>query len=247
MKRVLLTALAAILLGAWAWHAIGRLTGARAEQAEAMSEAHAPAVAATRTMPATNAADGQAMLAKQLGDAAAAAGVRLSVTPLAARLDGLATARIEAHGPEDRLRAFAEAAENDTSPLRFTHWSIAGDGAGALLLKAEAAAPWKTTAPNTATRLPEADPAPRAPIRTLFAVDAVQDARPATNGLPQVIGIAGRLPHNAVALVRLPNGTTRDLRVGEKAGDWQLTAIAADRVRLTRGKDQREVVLPPRE
>jgi hypothetical protein len=247
VKRLVLTLLAALLLGAWAWHAIGRLAVARADRAETMATAQSPGVVASSQMPATTATDAQAMLAKQLGDAASAAAVKLSLSPLASRLDGLATARIEAHGAEDRLRAFAEAVEAPTSPLRFVTWSIAGDGAGALLLKAEVAAPWHSPSSAGATRLPEADPAQRGPARTLFAVDTVLDARPAASALPELIGIAGRLPHDAVALVRLANGTTRDLRIGEKTGDWQLTAIAADRVRFTRGKDQREVVLPPRE
>lgn len=246
MKRILFVTLAAIALSFWAWHAIGRLNDARRAQAAAPTATQAPAVTAALRLPATTAGDAQPLLAKQLGDAASAAGVRLSLAPLAPRLDGLVSVRIEAHGPEDRLRAFAEAAEAATSPLRFVTWSITADGAGVLQLKAEAVAPWRGTAPGT-TQLEQADAAPRAPARTLFAVDAPQDARPVTNAPPELIGIAGRLPHEAVALVRLPGGATRNLRIGETANGWRLTAIAADRVRFERGADQREVVLPPRE
>ncbi len=246
MKR-LLAAVATVLLAGWAWQALDRLAAARQARAEAMAVVQMPGVTASRSLPDTDVAAAQSALAKRIGDAASSAGVKLSLTPRPPALDGLVSARIEAHGPEDRLRAFAQAAEAPPSPLRFTSWSIAGDGGGMLVLKAEAAAPWHAQTAATATRLAEADPAPRAPERTLFAVDAPQDARPATNALPELIGIAGRLPHDAVALVRLPGGTTRDLRIGETAGGWQLTAIAADRVRFARGTDQREVVLPQRE
>ncbi|WP_404711964.1 hypothetical protein [Sphingomonas sp. MMS24-J13] len=246
MKRIVLTAPAAIMLCIWAWHAIGRLGEARRAQAAARGASQVVAVTAALRLPATTAAEAQPLLAKQLGDAASATGVRLSLSPLASRLDGLVSVRIEAHGPEDRLRAFAEAAESATSPLRFVTWSIAADGAGALQLKAEAAAPWRAATAG-ATLLEQADPAPQAPARTLFAVDAPQDARPVANALPELIGIAGRLPHDAVALVRLPGGATRNLRIGETAGGWRLTTIAADRARFARGADQREVVLPPRE
>jgi hypothetical protein len=246
MRRIALAILVAIALGLWAWYAIGRLGDARRAQAAAMAATHAPGVTAAMRFPAATAAEAQPLLAKQLGDAASASGVRLSLSPLAPKLDGLVSVRIEAHGPEDRLRAFAEAAEAAPSPLRFVTWSITADGAGALQLKAEAAAPWRAAAPG-ATSLDQADPAPQAPARTLFAVDAPQDARPAANAPPELIGIAGRLPHDAVALVRLPGGATRDLRIGETAGGWRLTTIAADRARFARGTDQREVVLPPRE
>jgi hypothetical protein len=246
MRRIPLIVLAAILLALWAWHAIRSLNDARRAQAAALVATQIPAVSAALRLPAATAGDAQSMLAKQLGDAASASGVRLSLTPLASRLDGLVSVRIEAHGPEDRLRAFAEAVEAETSPLRFVTWSIAADGTGALQLKAEAAAPWRSAAAGT-TLLEQADPAPRAPARTLFAVDAPQDVRPDAAALPELIGIAGRLPHDAVALVRLPGGATRNLRIGESAGAWRLTAIAVDRVRFTRGTDQRDVVLPPRE
>lgn len=247
MRWLVLATLGLVPIGGWAWHALDRLADARTAQAQALAAVQVPAVTATDRLPARDALAAQAALAKRLGDAASAAGVRLSLSPLPPKLDGLASARIEAHGPEDRLRAFAEAAEAPPSPLRFVAWSIASDGAGGLMLKGEAAAPWRSPPSPDATRLPEADPAPRAPARTLFTIDAPQDARPVTNALPELVGIAGRLPHDAVALVRLSDGTTRDLRIGETAAGWRLTMIAADRVRFARGKDEREAVLPPRE
>jgi hypothetical protein len=133
--------------------------------------ADAPVISAERMMPATNPAEGAAALETLLRNAASASTVQLSLRPLPARLDGLAMTRIEARGTEDRLRAFAETAEGPASPLRFTTWSIASDGAGGLVLKADAAAPWTHAATEEATPLPEADPAPRAPARTLVAVN----------------------------------------------------------------------------
>jgi hypothetical protein len=78
-------------------------------------------------------------------------------------------------------------------------------------------------------------------------VDQVQDARPAADAPPELVGIAGRLPNDAVALVRLPDGATRDIRIGEIANGWRLATIASDRVGFTKGTRQREVVLPARE
>ena len=247
MKRLLAFAVAAILLGLWVWHALDRLAEARGAQAKALTTLHMPSVSATDTLPATDAAEAQRRLARRLGDFASAAGVRLSLSPLASGLDGLVSVRLEARGSEDRLHAFALAAEAPPSPLRFTSWGIASDGAGALRLAADISAPWRTNPAPDAVRLIEAPAAGRSPARTLFATDSPQDARPAADAPPELVGIAGRLPDDAVALVRLPDGSTHDLRIGETVNGWRLAAIAVDRVRFAKGKRQREMVLPTRE
>jgi hypothetical protein len=248
MKRlVAVVALAAILLAGWAWHALDRLADARAGQVEAAAATQLTTVTAPRLLPARTGQEAQGMLARALGDAASAAGVRLSLSPIPPRLDGLASTRIEALGTEDKLRAFADAAEAPPSPLRLVSWSITGDGTGGLRLSAEAAAAWQSRGGAGAVRLGDAAPAPRSLARTLFAVDQVQDARPSADAPPELVGIAGRLPNDAVALVRLPDGTTRDIRIGETTNGWRLTTIAADRAGFSKGTRQREAVLPARE
>lgn len=247
MKRLIGAALAAIIAAAWLWYALDRLAAAQKDQAEAAVALQPPAVTAPRQLPATSEAEAQRSLARLTGDAAAQSAVRLSLAPLPQRLDGLALARIEAHGAEDKLRAFIDEIEAPTSPLRLTSWSISGDGAGGLRLIAEVAAPWRLAARAGAIPLDAAPAAPRAPLRTLFAVDQAADVRPAADAPPELIGIAGRLPDDAVALVRLPDGATRDLRIGESINGWRLISIAADRAGFARGVQRRDVVLPARE
>lgn len=60
-------------------------------------------------------------------------------------------------------------------------------------------------------------------------------------GTPRVIGIVGRLPDRAVALVRGDTGGTRTVGVGEIVDGWRLESIAADAVLFARG-DRRERV-----
>jgi hypothetical protein len=247
MKRIGLLAAAMILLGMWAWRAHDRLAEARRAQAAALAATRPPRVAADALLPAGTAADAQRQIGRMLGDAAADAGVRVALAPLVARFDGVVQIRVDAHGPEDRLRAFVSAAESPSSPVRFVTWAIGPDGGGALRLTGDAAAAWRSSPAADAIRLVQADPAPTAPARTLFAIDPVADARPAVDAAPELIGIAGRLPDDAIALVRLPDGATRDLRIGQSANGWRLATIAFDRISLVKGAKQRELVLPARQ
>ena len=84
------------------------------------------------------------------------------------------------------------------------------------------------------------------PARTLFAPSAItaEDAVPASGGVPRLMGIAGRLPDDAVALLRFSDGATRSLRRGEQAQGWTVAAIAADRVRLSHGGREHVEILP---
>ena len=247
MKRSLATLIGVMLAIGWVWYALDRLAAAQTRQAEAAVAMAPPAVVAARSLPTASDGAARPMVAKLLGDAAAAAGVRLSLTPVAPRLEGLTVTRIEAHGDEERLRAFALAVEGPGSPLRLVSWSIDSDGTGSLRLTAEAAAPRRSPARADAVQLGDAPPAPPSPARTLFAIDQAQDARPIGDAPPELVGIAGRLPNDAVALVRLPDGATRDLRIGESANGWRLTSLAADRAGFAKGNQQRDVVLPARE
>jgi hypothetical protein len=247
MKRVVAAAIATVLLGLWLWQALGALGDARRGRETAAAAIRMPSVASDTVLPAGTEAGARILLAKRLGDAASSAGLRLTLTPIPARLEGLTQARLEARGAEDRLRAFVQAAEAPPSPLRLSSWMIAPDGAGALRLTAEIAAPWGGSPAPDALRLADVPPAGPSPARTLFALEAVPDARPTGDAPPELVGIAGRLPDDAVALVKLADGTTRDIRIGETANGWRLATIGGDRVRFTKGKAQREVILPPRE
>ncbi len=58
---------------------------------------------------------------------------------------------------------------------------------------------------------------------------------------PQLIGIAGRLPDDAEVLLRLPEGKSVSLRLGEEVEGYVLKSIAADRVVFI--KNGREILL----
>ncbi|PTQ09872.1 hypothetical protein CLG96_11940 [Sphingomonas oleivorans] len=63
-------------------------------------------------------------------------------------------------------------------------------------------------------------------------------------GVPEVAGIVGRLPNDAVVLVRTPSGGTQILRVGESFQGWRLEALAADAALFVRGAERARVNLP---
>ncbi len=58
---------------------------------------------------------------------------------------------------------------------------------------------------------------------------------------PQLIGIAGRLPDDVEVLLRMADGTTRSLRIGESAGGWSLVSAKMDSAVFT--DNQRRIVL----
>lgn len=70
--------------------------------------------------------------------------------------------------------------------------------------------------------------------RDLFA-PAGGDTDSATEGAPELLGIAGRLSQDAVAMVRGSDGATRSLKPGEGVDGWRLAALAPDAAFFTRG------------
>ncbi len=99
-----------------------------------------------------------------------------------------------------------------------------------------------------------ADPAPTGPLaiepppaiataysRRLFVQAAGDDALPAD--APDLIGIVGRLGDGAVALVRLADGSSRTIRIGESVDGWRLDALAIDAASFTRGGRQIRVAI----
>ncbi len=103
--------------------------------------------------------------------------------------------------------------------------------------------------PAIATIIPPPLPAPaRVFERSLFA-EAESDAAPAD--APVLTGIAGRLNRDAVALVRLADGSARTLAVGESVDGWRLESLAIDAAFFTRGRERARVAMqsepPPAE
>jgi hypothetical protein len=106
------------------------------------------------------------------------------------------------------------------------------------------------------TSAPRAQPADAAPLampspppvaalydRALFGAATAEDAALPADA-PQLIGVAGRLGQDAVALVRGSEGTTRALRIGESVDGWQLASLAIDAAFFTRGAQRVRVPLP---
>ncbi|MFZ5746578.1 MAG: hypothetical protein ACOY45_02845 [Pseudomonadota bacterium] len=61
---------------------------------------------------------------------------------------------------------------------------------------------------------------------------------------PQLVGIAGRIDRDAVALVRTADGKTRTLKAGESVDGWRLESLAIDAAYFTRGAERARVPLP---
>jgi hypothetical protein len=77
--------------------------------------------------------------------------------------------------------------------------------------------------------------------RPLFAVAEGSEAAPAD--APALVGIAGRLNRDAVAMVRLADGSSRSLGVGESVDGWRLESLAIDAAFFTRGRERVRVAM----
>lgn len=60
---------------------------------------------------------------------------------------------------------------------------------------------------------------------------------------PALVGIAGRLNRDAVALVRLSDGSARTLAVGASVDGWRLESLAIDAAFFTRGRERVRVAM----
>ncbi len=111
-----------------------------------------------------------------------------------------------------------------------------------------AVGPHSVTQPAIATIVPPPLPAPvRVYERQLFAA-AESESGPAD--APVLTGIAGRLNRDAVALVRLADGSARTLAVGASVDGWRLESLAIDAAFFTRGRERVRVAMqsePPAE
>jgi hypothetical protein len=75
--------------------------------------------------------------------------------------------------------------------------------------------------------------------RPLFGAIEAQAAGDA----PQLLGIAGRLNRDAVALVRTGDGATRSMAPGERVDGWLLETLSADAALFRRGNRRARVAL----
>lgn len=61
---------------------------------------------------------------------------------------------------------------------------------------------------------------------------------------PVLAGIAGRLPNDAIAMVRDEGGATRMLAIGQIHRGWRLDSLSVDAALFTRGAQHVRVALP---
>jgi hypothetical protein len=99
--------------------------------------------------------------------------------------------------------------------------------------------PGEKSAIPTIAPPPAAAPA-RVFERRLFAA-AEGDAAPAD--APVLTGIAGRLNRDAVALVRIADGSARTLAIGQSVDGWRLESLAIDAAFFTRGRERVRVAM----
>lgn len=88
---------------------------------------------------------------------------------------------------------------------------------------------------------PRRPPVVAAYERSLFAPAEASDAAPVD--APALVGIAGRLNRDAVAMVRLANGGSRSLKIGESVDGWRLESLAIDAAFFTRGRERVRVAM----
>ncbi|UZK70515.1 hypothetical protein OKW76_05590 [Sphingomonas sp. S1-29] len=112
----------------------------------------------------------------------------------------------------------------------------------AVVLLAPSPEPVPTPPGPSQTTLAARPPLDAALGRPLFG--AVTEARATPADAPTLVGIAGRLNVDAVALVRTSDGTSRTLAVGEAVDGWQLRALAIDAAFFTRGTQEARVPMP---
>lgn len=141
--------------------------------------------------------------------------------------------RLRLSGAQRAVIALADGLERDG--LQFVRWSLAIDG-GALRLDGEAVA---------ASARPSA-PLARAYARSLFGAgeNGIMESDAAPPDAPELVGVAGRIGRDAVALVRAADGATRTLAIGEGVDGWTLESLAIDAAFFTRGGQRARVPLP---
>lgn len=80
--------------------------------------------------------------------------------------------------------------------------------------------------------------------RPLFQDPANTDSAAPPPDAPVLVGIAGRLPHDAIAMIRQDDGTTKILAIGQNYRGWRLDSLSGDAALFTRGAQRVRVALP---
>lgn len=133
--------------------------------------------------------------------------------------------------------------------MRIAVYSVAAFAAIALpaLLLWTARGPIPPALPSGVTLTPARLSASDAPTRRLF-LDPLDPARaPEAEDAPRLIGIVGRLPDKAIAMIRAADGSTRTLAPGESHDGWTLTSLSPDAALFTRGTRRVRSFLPAEE
>lgn len=79
--------------------------------------------------------------------------------------------------------------------------------------------------------------------RRLFLDPIDPDSAPPPDA-PLLAGIAGRLPDDAVAMVRDADGRTRIVAIGQSHRGWRLESLSGDAALFRRGMQQVRIALP---
>jgi hypothetical protein len=127
--------------------------------------------------------------------------------------------------------------------------ALAGAGlvavaAPALLLTRVPAASVDVRASDAPPLAPPPQPALAAIFERPIFAPVADVAEAAPTDAPQLVGIAGRIDRDAVAMVRAGDGATRTLAVGESVDGWRLASLAIDAAFFTRGRERVRVPLP---
>lgn len=80
--------------------------------------------------------------------------------------------------------------------------------------------------------------------RRLFLPPLDPARGPEVEDAPRLVGIAGRLPDGAVAMVRAADGTTKIVGIGQAHDGWTLKTLSPDAALFTRGRRQVRSFLP---
>ncbi len=80
--------------------------------------------------------------------------------------------------------------------------------------------------------------------RPLFRDPIDPDSAAPPPDAPVLAGIAGRLPDDAVAMVRGDDGRTRIVAIGQNYRGWRLESLSGDAALFIRGTQRARVALP---
>lgn len=97
---------------------------------------------------------------------------------------------------------------------------------------------------NVGTITPSPIPGEPATPRSLFLTPLASLNASVPADSPVLTGIAGRLPHDAIAMIRNDNGTTRVLAIGQTHQGWRLESLSSDAALFSRGSRKIRVALP---